>query len=83
MVRVAPAHFPDPVLVTTPLHGYRGESAAFVARPPRCLTVVITHIKPTLLSGPTSREQITAQLRPLQSRLARLIVPDSGQRIDL
>ena len=42
MVRVAPAHFPDPVLVTTPLHGYRGESAAFVARPPRCLTVVIT-----------------------------------------
>ena len=42
MVRVAPAHSPDPVLVSTPLHGYRGETARSVARPPRCLTVVIT-----------------------------------------
>jgi 3',5'-cyclic-nucleotide phosphodiesterase len=47
------------------------------------VTLVIMHIKPTLDASATPRRLIETQLRPLEARLKKLIIPNSGQRIEL
>ena len=48
----------------------------------RNLTVVVTHIKPSLERGPTPRDQIAKQLSELNDLGVRLIVARQGQRIE-
>ena len=45
----------------------------------RSLTLVVTHIKPTLQRGPEPRAVIETQLAPLRSKL-RLLLPEAGAR---
>ena len=64
-----------------------GALAALVdeARPEqalRDLTVIVTHIKPSLRRGPTPRALVEAQLEPLRRRV-RLLLPEAGLRYDL
>ncbi|MEE8304161.1 MAG: 3',5'-cyclic-nucleotide phosphodiesterase [Candidatus Tectomicrobia bacterium] len=48
----------------------------------RALTVVVTHIKPSLKLGPTPRSLITQQLAQLNDLGVRLIIAQQGQRIE-
>ena len=48
----------------------------------RNLTVVVTHIKPSLERGPSPRDQIAKQLSELNDLGVRLIVARQGQRIE-
>jgi len=46
------------------------------------LTVVITHIKPVLTSGPSPQEQIAQQLQARNTLGVRFIVPSQGSRLE-
>lgn len=48
----------------------------------RELTVVVTHIKPSLERGPSPRALIEAQLQPLRGKV-RLLLPEAGSRYEL
>ena len=49
----------------------------------RGLTLVITHIKPVFQANINVRAEVKRQLVPLEARGLRVIVPRSGERLDL
>lgn len=49
----------------------------------RGLTVVVTHIKPSLQKGPSPRETIAAQLKQQNTLGVRFVLPEQGLRIEL
>lgn len=48
----------------------------------RQLTVIVTHIKPTLKGGPSAREQIMRQVEELNALGIRFVFPEQGERIE-
>lgn len=46
------------------------------------LTVIVTHIKPTLQRGPAVREQVMQQVRELNTLGIRFVFPEQGDRVE-
>jgi 3',5'-cyclic-nucleotide phosphodiesterase len=46
------------------------------------LTIVVTHVKPALTSGPSLQERITQQLQARNALGVHFIVPSQGSRIE-
>ena len=47
------------------------------------VTLVITHVKPSLERGADARKSVAEQLRPLEQRGVRVLMPEGGQRFGL
>jgi 3',5'-cyclic-nucleotide phosphodiesterase len=48
----------------------------------RGLTVIVTHIKPTLQRGPAVREQVMQQVRELNTLGIRFVFPEQGDQVE-
>jgi 3',5'-cyclic-nucleotide phosphodiesterase len=57
-------------------------SAECASEAMRRLTVIVTHIKPTLQRGPSAREQIMQQVNELNPLGVRFVFPEQGERVE-